>query len=78
MVLLKQGRCTAVATEDARLVRILRAAGIPFLLPSLLLFSLYRWGLIDRIEGLKALNRLSPFISEKEYSVTRLLMEEKR
>ncbi len=78
MVLFNRGRYAAVATDDARLVRILRAAGIPFLLPALLLFSLYRRGLIDRIEGLKALNRLSPFISEEEYSVTRLLMEEKQ
>lgn len=77
VVLFKQGRYAAVATDDAKLIRILRAAGIPFVLPALLLYSFYRRGLIDQTKGLNGLDRLSPFISEEEYSVTKLLMEER-
>jgi rRNA-processing protein FCF1 len=35
IVTFKQGRYVAVATDDAKLTRVLRAAGIPFILPAL-------------------------------------------
>ncbi|MGC8979645.1 MAG: hypothetical protein ACP5K4_10050 [Caldisericum sp.] len=73
----KQGRYSAVATDDAKLIRILRAAGIPFILPALLIYALYRKGLIDQETGLNWLKRLLPFISEDEYSMTKLLLEGK-
>jgi hypothetical protein len=66
-----------VATDDAKLIRILRAAGIPFLLPALLIYAIYNKDLIDQATGLDWLDRLSPFISEEEYSVTKLLLEER-
>jgi len=73
----KQGRYVAVATDDAKLIRILQAAGIPFVLPALLIYAIYRKGLIDEATGLNWLDRLSPFISEEEYSMTKLLLEER-
>ena len=72
----RRGRYKAVATDDAKLIRILQATGIPFVPPALLIFSICRKGLIDRAKGLNWLERLSPFISEEEYSVTKLLLEE--
>ena len=72
----RRGRYRAIATDDAKLTRILKAAGIPFVLPALLILSICRRGAIDRPTGLNWLERLSPFISEEEYSVTRLLLEE--
>jgi rRNA-processing protein FCF1 len=77
IVTFKQGRYVAVATDDAKLTRVLRAAGIPFILPALLIYQNYQKGLIDRATGLNWLYRLSAFISEEEYSVTKLLLEEK-
>lgn len=73
----KQGRYAAVATDDAKLTRVLRAAGIPFILPALLIYQIYQSGLIDQATGLNSLYRLSAFISEEEYSMTRLLLEGK-
>lgn len=73
----KPRRYTAVATDDAKLIRILRATGIPFVLPALLIYSIYGRGLIDQAKALNWLDRLSPFISEEEYSVTKLLLEER-
>jgi hypothetical protein len=72
----KRGRYTAVATDDAKLIRILRATGIPFVLPALLIYSIYGRGLIDQAKAMNWIDRLSPFISEEEYSVTKLLLEE--
>jgi rRNA-processing protein FCF1 len=72
----KRGRYKAVATDDAKLTRILQATGIPFVLPALLIFSFCRRRLIDKATGVRWLERLSPFISEEEYSVTKLLLEE--
>jgi rRNA-processing protein FCF1 len=77
VAMFKRGRYTAVATDDAKLIRILRATEIPFVLPALLIYSIYRRGLIDQAKGLNWLERLSPFISEEEYSVTKLLLEER-
>lgn len=77
VAMFKRGRFTAVATDDAKLIRILRAAGIPFVLPALLIYSIHGRGLIDQAKALNWLDRLSPFISEEEYSVVKLLLEER-
>jgi rRNA-processing protein FCF1 len=76
VAMFKRGRYAAVATDDAKLTRILRGIGIPFVLPAVLIFSICSNGLIDKAKGLNWLERLSPFISEEEYSVTKLLFEE--
>ena len=75
VAMFKRGRYTAVATDDAKLIRILRATGIPFVLPALLIYSLYKRRLIDRAKALNWIDKLSPFISEEEYSVTKILLE---
>ena len=73
----KDGRYSTIATDDAKLTRLLRAARIPFILPALLIIAIYKKGKIDRNTGLEWLNKLSPFISEDEYSLSRILLEEK-
>jgi rRNA-processing protein FCF1 len=76
VAMFRRGRYKAVATDDAKFIRILHATGIPCVLPALLIFSICRRGLINKAKGLNWLERLSPFISEEEYSVTKLLLEE--
>ena len=73
----KEGRYSGIATDDAKLTRILRAAHIPFILPALLIIAIFKKGETDRDTGLQWLDKLSPFISEDEYSLSRLLLEEK-
>ena len=72
----KQGRYKAIATDDAKFIRILRVARIPFILPALLVHAIYRRGEIDRETALNWLDKLSAFISDEEYSMTKLLLEE--
>lgn len=74
----KNSQYTAIATDDAKLTRLLRPSGIPFILPALLIFSVWKRGAIDQTTALNWLEKLSAFISEDEYSMVRLLLEEKK
>lgn len=65
-----------VATDDAKLTRLLRLRGIPFMLPGLIIYHLFQDGTIDRKTALRALDQLAIFISNDEYSTVRILMEE--
>ena len=65
----------AVATDDAKLTRLLRIKGIPFILPGLIIYHLLQDNMINRKTALWALKLLAEFISEDEHSTVRLLME---
>jgi len=74
-ILFKKEKFDAVATDDAKLIRRLKAGNIPFMVPGVILYQMA----VDRIFNLKqaltALDRLSEFISEEESTAVRLLME---
>ena len=72
-----EGRYTVIATDDAKLIRSLRSAGIPFTVPALLIHGQYEKGEIDRTTALQRLEALSAFISDEEYTVVKLLLEER-
>lgn len=65
----------AVATDDARLVRRLRLAGVPVAVPGVLVLDLYRRRALDRVQAVAAIEALSPFISGEEHAAARLLLE---
>jgi hypothetical protein len=69
------GRYSAVATDDAKLVRFLRSSHIPFIVPGILIYAIFKKGEIDRTTGLEWLDKLSPFISEDEFGLSKLLLE---
>jgi len=71
------GAYDAVATDDRKLIRVLRAADVAFVVPGIILYSLKARGLIRREAALKCLDQLADFISPDEYSTVRLLLEEK-
>jgi len=73
----KEGRYEKVATDDAKLTRLLKLTAVPFIFPGLLIYSLYQSGLIDHTVALKWLDRLSAFISDDEYNMVKLLLEKK-
>ena len=73
----KRGRYDAIGTDDAKLMRVLRLAGISYILPGLFIYSLYRRNIIDKVTALNWLEGLSNFISEDEYSMTKFLLEGK-
>lgn len=74
----RRGRYDAVATDDRKLIRLLKAADVPFVLPGTIIYFLHQRGLVTREMALRDLDRLSQFISEDEYSTVKLLLEEKR
>src|SRR4030067_3247443 len=69
----KRGRYDAIGTDDAKLMRVLRLAGIPYILPGLFIYSLYRRNIIDKATAMDWLNRLSNFISKDEHSLLKFL-----
>ena len=66
-----------MATDDRKLIRILRAADVAFVVPGIILYSLKERGLVRRETALRGLDHLADFISDDEYSTVRLLLEEK-
>ena len=75
ITLFRKEKYDAVATDDAKLTRLLRISAIPFILPGLIIYYLLQDGIIERKTALWALQQLAEFISEDEYSTVRLLME---
>lgn len=67
-----------VATDDRKLIRRLKIGSIPFILPGLIIYQLLENKVVDRKTAIEALNKLSEFISEDEFSTVRLLMERKK
>jgi len=65
----------AVATDDTKLIRLLRINGVPCIMPALIIYQLFKDGIIDRKTALRALDQLAVFISDDEYSTVKLLME---
>ena len=60
----KRGAYNAIATDHAKLTRLLRTTGIPYILPGLFIYSLYQRNIIDRKKVLKWPEDLSNFIGE--------------
>lgn len=73
--LFKQGQYDAIATDDAKLTRLLRSTDIPFILPGLLVYSFYQRNIIDKTTALNWIDKISDFISEDEYSIVKMLLE---
>jgi hypothetical protein len=73
----KRGRYDLIATDDGKLIRLFKAIGLPYILPGLLIYSLYQTGLISKGTALNWLEKLSDFISEDEYSMVKIILEEK-
>jgi len=65
----------AVATDDTKLIRRLKIHGIPFVLPALCLFKLYKNSVLSKDDAQRGLGQLAPFISPDEYAATMVLLE---
>lgn len=66
-------RYDCVATDDKKLTNRLTRHNIPFVLSATLIYFLYSRNMITHKESLEALEKLSGFISQAEYSSVRLL-----
>ena len=65
----------AIATDDTKLIKKLRINNMPFILPALIIYNLFQKNSLNYTEALKALDMLTDYISDDEYSTVRLLME---
>ena len=70
------GGYDAVASDDARFLRKLEVAGIPFITAAACVVYLYVSGKVKKKRALDLLKQLRKHISDEEYSVFRLFMEE--
>jgi len=78
VALFEKAKYDAVATDDAKLTRTLKAHGIRFILPGLIIHQLQKEGQINWNTALWALDQLAGFISEDEFSMTKLLLEKEK
>ena len=65
----------AVATDDTRLTNRLKSLNIPYILPGLILYRLLKDGKTDYKTTIRALQKLSEFISDDEFATVRILLE---
>ncbi len=65
-----------IATDDAKLTRLLKSMAIPYILPGVLICFLYQRNIVNKATALNWLEKLSDFISEDEYSMAKFLLEE--
>jgi rRNA-processing protein FCF1 len=73
--LFKQEKYDAVATDDAKLIRMLKMNNIPFIVPALIIYKLLQRKIINNEFAFLSLKKLAEYISEDEYSTVKLLME---
>ena len=59
------GGYDTVATDDRKLIRILKAADVAFVVPGIILYSLKERGLIRREMALRGLDQLADFITSR-------------
>ncbi|MDP2661560.1 MAG: hypothetical protein Q8R28_12605 [Dehalococcoidia bacterium] len=69
------GHWDAVVSDDRKLLRLLRAFGVPVITPSALLVALTRSGALSRDRAKAALEALSPLVSQEEYASALLALE---
>lgn len=75
LTLFQKGRFDAVATDDVKLLRRLKAGNIPFMVPGVILYQMAARKILDVEGAMRALNQLSDTISEDESAAVRLLLE---
>ncbi|MBN1670113.1 MAG: hypothetical protein JXR37_03725 [Kiritimatiellae bacterium] len=72
--LFETGAYDAVSSDDARFIRRLRALGIPFAVPGVMIARLREQKAISPGAANEALERLRPMISPEEYAAAALML----
>lgn len=75
--LFEEGNYDAIASDDRKFLRTLDAARIPYLTPSACLVYMHKSNRIEREKAVEMLESLKPFISNDEYVIAKLYLEEK-
>jgi len=64
-----------VGTDDKSLIKKLEVLGIPYVVPGLLIYLVYKQGKIEKEKALSFLEKLSLYISDDEYFIVKFLIE---
>lgn len=71
----RRGDYNGICSDDRRFVRRLRALGVPYLTPAVLVLLLARKGRLTCTDARVRLDALRSFISSDEYTLARLKLE---
>lgn len=72
--LYRAGGFDAVATDDARFIRVLRGLSIPYAVPAVVVVRLRQNGVLSKDEAGQALAALRPYISADEHAAAQLML----
>lgn len=71
----KHGGFTAICSDDRRFIKRLQFFDIPYITPAVFIAMLLKKGEMKKEEAFDKLELLSPFISDDEYNMVRLILE---
>ncbi|MFQ6075026.1 MAG: hypothetical protein ACE5Z5_02665 [Candidatus Bathyarchaeia archaeon] len=74
--LFKMGGFEAIASDNQKFIRKMEEIGVPCLTPSALIIMAWKTNIVTKGEALALLENLRPMISDEEYAVSRVVMEE--
>ena len=69
------GKWDAVVSDDSKLLRLLRAFGVPALTPAALMVTLAKTGTVTVARARSALGALAPLVSPDEYATAQLALD---
>jgi rRNA-processing protein FCF1 len=73
-----RGPYAAIASDDKRLARKMRLLGLPYITPAVMLLVMVNRKRLSVEEGLSALQRLAPMVSDAEVAIVKLKLESMR
>ena len=69
------GEFLAIASDDQKFMRKMEEIGVPCITPTALIIHTWRRNVIDRERALELLQRISAYVSDEEYVLSRLEIE---
>ena len=73
--LFQQGNFDAICSDDKRFIKRLQVFNIPFITPAVFIPILLRDGKLKKKDATERLESLSPFISNEEYNIIKIILE---
>lgn len=77
LALYQNGSYDAIATDDAKFIRVLTMANIRYIVPAVFIVIMYNNRILSLSSALQRLEELAAFISEDEHIATKLYLEKK-
>jgi rRNA-processing protein FCF1 len=72
----RAGGYDGIASDDKRFVRKLQVQGVPYITATVFLLLLAKKGAMDPVTALENLTRLAAFVSEDEFTIAKMKLDE--